>query len=168
MNCSHIDCYGTYCSLPPINNLKLTVCRQRAENLEFPANPRSLPEIHITGSFALTKKKEQFLQYDSGSQDSDRFLVFAMNQQLDLLQSCTDVYTDGTFKIVPEHCYELYSIHGSVQRNITPLAYILMSRKSEANYERIYDTIMSLRPLFNPSSFLIDFKLQTMKAINSC
>ena len=63
--------------LPHISNLKRTVCRQRAANLKFPANPRSLSEIHISGSFALTKKKEQFLQYDLGSQDSDRFLVFA-------------------------------------------------------------------------------------------
>ena len=58
---------------PPINNLKRTVSRQRAANLNFPANPRSISEIHITDSFALTKKKEQFLQYDSGNQASDRF-----------------------------------------------------------------------------------------------
>ncbi|CAF1305710.1 unnamed protein product [Rotaria sordida] len=77
--------------LPPINDLKRAVCRQRAANLNFPANPRSMPEIQITGSFTLTKKKEQFLQYDSGNQDSNRFLRFATNQQLDLLQSSTDV-----------------------------------------------------------------------------
>ena len=154
--------------LPPINNLKRTVSRQRAANLNFQANLRSISEIHITDSFALTKKKEQFLQYDSGNQDSDRFLIFATNQQLDLLQSCTDVYMDGTFKVVPEHFYQLYSIHGSVQRNSIPLAYILMSRKNEENYKRVYDTIISLRPLFNPSSFLIDFESAAMKAINSC
>ncbi|CAF0950737.1 unnamed protein product [Rotaria sp. Silwood1] len=154
--------------LPPINNFKRTICRQRAANLNFPANPRSISEIHINGSFALTKKKEQFLQYDSGNQDSDRFLIFATNQQLDLLQSCTDVYMDGTFKVVPELFYQLYSIHGSVQRNIIPLAYILMPRKNEENYKRVYDAIISLRPLFNPSSFLIDFESGAMKAINSC
>ena len=98
----------------------------------------------------------------------DRFLVFATNQQLDLLQSCTDIYMDGTFKVVPKHFYQLYSIHGSVQRNITPLAYILMSRKSEANYKRVHDTSMSLKPLFNPSSFLIYFELGAMETINSC
>ena len=46
--------------LSPINNLKRTICRQRAANLKFPANPRSLLEIYIIGSFAPTKKKEQF------------------------------------------------------------------------------------------------------------
>ena len=50
-----------------INNLKRTVCGQRAPNLKFPANLRSLSEIHITGLFSLTKEKKQFLQYDSGS-----------------------------------------------------------------------------------------------------
>ena len=49
---------------------------------------------------------------------------------------------DGTFKVVPEHFYQLYSIHVSVQRNIIPLAYILMSRKNEENYKRVYDTII--------------------------
>ena len=98
----------------------------------------------------------------------DRFLVFATNQQLDLLQSGTDVYMDGTFKVVPKHFYQLYSIHGSVKRNITPLAYMLMSRKSEANYKRVYNTVVSLTPLFNPSLFLIDFELGAMKVINSC
>ena len=43
-----------------------------------------------------------------------------------------------------------------------------MSRKSEANYKRVYDIIMSLRPLFNPSSFLVNFELGVMKATNSC
>ncbi|CAF2682034.1 unnamed protein product [Rotaria sp. Silwood2] len=117
--------------LPSINNLKRTVCRQRAENLNFPANPRSMSEIQITGAFTLTKKKEQFLQYDSGNQDSNRFLIFATSQQLDLLQSSADMYMDGTFKVVPELFFQLYSIHGSVQGTIIPLAYILMSRKSE-------------------------------------
>ena len=73
---------------------------------------------------------------------------------------------DGTFKVVPKYFYQLYSIHGSLQRNITPLVYILMSRKSEANYKRVYDTSMLLRPLLNPGSFLIDFELGAMKAIN--
>ncbi|CAF1069932.1 unnamed protein product, partial [Rotaria sordida] len=104
---------AVFSQLPPINNLKRAVCRQRAANLNFPANPRSMSEIQITGSFTLTKKKEQLLQYDSGNQDSNRFLIFATSQQLDLLQSSTDV------------------------------------------------------PLFNPSSFLIDFESGAMKAINS-
>ena len=43
-----------------------------------------------------------------------------------------------------------------------------MSRKNEENYKRVYDTIISLRPLLNPSSFLIDFESAAMKAINSC
>ena len=33
---------------------------------------------------------------------------------------------------------------------------------------RVYDTIMSLKPLFNPSPFLFDIELEAMKAINSC
>ena len=43
-----------------------------------------------------------------------------------------------------------------------------MSRKNKENYKRVYDIIIYLRPLFNPSSFLIDFESATMKAINSC
>ena len=43
-----------------------------------------------------------------------------------------------------------------------------MSRKSEANYKRLYGTIMLPRPLFNPSSFLIYFELGNMKVINFC
>ena len=43
-----------------------------------------------------------------------------------------------------------------------------MSRKSEATCKRVHDTIMSLRPLFNSSSFRIDFELGVMKVINSC
>ena len=41
----------------PTNSLKRTVCRQRAANLKFPGNPRSLSEIRITDSFTLTKEK---------------------------------------------------------------------------------------------------------------
>ena len=150
--------------LPPINNLKHTVSRQRAASLNFPANPRSISEIHITDSFALTKKKEQFLQYDSGNQDPDRILIFATKQELDLLQSCTDVYVDSIFKVLPQHFYQFYLIHGSVQRNIIPLAYIPMSRKNEENCKRVYDSIISLRHY----SILVHFESAAMKGINSC
>ncbi|CAF3007958.1 unnamed protein product [Rotaria sp. Silwood2] len=78
--------------LSPINDLKRTICRRRAANLNFPANPRSISETHINGSFALTKKKGQFLQYDSGNQDFDRFLLFAMSQQFDLLHFLTKTF----------------------------------------------------------------------------
>ncbi|CAF3150838.1 unnamed protein product [Rotaria sp. Silwood2] len=78
--------------LSPINALKRTICRRRAANLNFPANLRSISEIHINGSFALTKKKGQFLQYDSGNQDLDRFLIFAMSQQFDLLHFLTKIF----------------------------------------------------------------------------
>ena len=40
----------------------------------------------------------------------------------------------------------------SVERNIIPLAYILMSRKND---KRVDDSMISLRALFNPSSFRI-------------
>ena len=39
-----------------------------------------------------------------------------------------------------------------------------MSRKSEENYERVYDSIVSVRSLFNPISSL----WRAMKGINSC
>ncbi|CAF4568449.1 unnamed protein product [Rotaria sp. Silwood2] len=78
--------------LSPINDLKRTICRRRAANLNFPANSRSISETHINGSFALTKKKGQFLQYDSGNQDFDRFLLFAMSQQFDLLHFLTKTF----------------------------------------------------------------------------
>ncbi|CAF4576950.1 unnamed protein product, partial [Rotaria sp. Silwood2] len=67
--------------LPPINDLKRTICRRRAANLNFPANPRSISEIYINGSFALAKKKEQFLQYDSGNQDLDRKTTKTNNEE---------------------------------------------------------------------------------------
>ena len=103
--------------LPSINTLKRTVYRQRAANLKFPTNPRSLSEIHLTDSFSLTKKQEQCLQYDSGSQNSDRFLVFATNQQLDLVRKYTwKAYSKLSRNIFPNytqsmvHCKEI-SLH---------------------------------------------------------
>ena len=50
-------CAVVLSQLPLINNLKRTVGRQRATNLNCPTNPRLISEIHITESFALYKVK---------------------------------------------------------------------------------------------------------------
>lgn len=48
----------------------------RIQNRHRPINVRSLSELEIVAPYTLTTNGEQFLQFDSGTHDDDRWLMF--------------------------------------------------------------------------------------------
>ena len=55
---------------------------------------------------------ENFLAYDSSSDNRDRFLNFSNEQKFDLLESTPQWHADETIKCCPALFYQLYTVHG--------------------------------------------------------
>ena len=70
-----------------------------------------------------------------------RHLVFASDQQLDILRKAKTWYLDGTFKVVKDPFYQLLTIHAFVKAGDAmkqlPLVYCVMAGKSKKDYKKV-------------------------------
>ncbi|CAM4741232.1 unnamed protein product [Rotaria magnacalcarata] len=149
-------------SLPNLQNLKRNVrkIRQRSQN------PLSLPttrdSIVIDLQYTITARNRTFLYFDSGSIDQ-RILIFSAKKQLKILENANYIYIyiyiyiylDGTFSVVPELYFQLYTIHATYLSHIVPVVYILLPGKHDLN----------LIPNFDPPNIMVDYERATINEI---
>ena len=113
-------------ALPKFKNLARSIQRQRG----WGNNPTTLKDVAIPSELHLTLRRNNFLAYDSGSDDRERFLIFSTEQNLDLLESTPQWHADGTFKSCPAFFNQLYTVHGVLNGHTIPLVYMLLKRKT--------------------------------------
>ncbi|CAF4876136.1 unnamed protein product [Rotaria socialis] len=88
----------------------------------------------------------------------DRILIFASDEQLNILQNAREFIVDGTFKVVPEIFYQLYIIHSVHRDHVIPVIYVLLHRKNADTYYRLINKILKFAPLWSPRSIMLDFE----------
>jgi len=91
-------------------------------------------------------------------------LVFASNEQLELLQSATEVYFDATFKVVPTIYYLLFTVFVPFADAAFPVVFAIMLRKTQALYTKVFDKIRNLVPKFAPTCAMADFDEASVSA----
>ena len=99
----------TLVALPKRQTLRRMINRQRCSIR--PANPRSLEDLQIVEPYCKTLTGELFLLYDNQVEMEEpqpsRIVIFASDQNIRLLFSSADWFSDGTFSIVPSLFYQL-------------------------------------------------------------
>ncbi|XP_068207903.1 uncharacterized protein [Palaemon carinicauda] len=113
---------------------------------ERPTEPRSLEEINIPPELKLSLTGDLFLVRDS-TVLNDRLLVFTTIANSKRLSVAPYWNMDGTIKNVPTLFYQLYSIHAPVGQGncrVFPLVYVLMTRKSEVMYKRLFQDFIDV------------------------
>ena len=80
-----------------------------------------------------------FLKSDLRTSDEGRILIFATDDQLELLAAAKQWFADGTFKLSRRPFYQLYSLHAFIvnqqgMKQQIPLVYLLMSGKIKIQY----------------------------------
>ena len=70
---------------------------RRATN-DFPKIPNDRIFNQIPDILRVTKRNNEFLQFDSGPGD-DCIIIFSTLEQLQLLKNCEQLLVDGTFKV---------------------------------------------------------------------
>ena len=108
---------------------------------DYPPEPKTLSDIDFPICLTQTLEDidgqtQNFLLYDSGSNDNDRFFIFSTQENLKLLGN-NSIYADGTFSIAPPQFEQVYTIHALIQGRCVPLVYCLLPRKNEAIYVKV-------------------------------
>ena len=135
-----------------------------------PFNPLSKTGFEIPQKYKvieIQEREENFLQYDSGSEDEDRIMIFGTNQGLQDISEWKTIGVDGTFDITPK-CFEkgqLVTIHMIVQHVAIPRLYILLPNKKGETYKRLYQIIQNLNSNFSPNEVLMDYELANINAL---
>ncbi|RNA35707.1 FLYWCH zinc finger domain [Brachionus plicatilis] len=94
---------------------------------QYPPEPKDLSDINMPEflNSTLTNSNTNFLIYDSGNMDKDRFFIFGNVDQLKLLEDA-HLFCDGTFNIAPKLFQQVYSIHVLYNGRCIPIVYALL------------------------------------------
>ena len=121
--------------------------------------------------YEITLKQEPFLLYDSGYGDNKRIIAFSTPKFLSLPPKSNTWYADGTFKVVPEYFFQLYTIHaerdGYVYITLVYLVYVyaLLPDKRECTYSSILlRKLLELSPGLNPTNIMVYFEKAAINA----
>ncbi|CAF1250999.1 unnamed protein product [Adineta ricciae] len=151
--------------LPVRDNIKrrIRLLRQNNQMVKEPNDPNfaSVP-IPLT----KTIRNDQFLRCDTGPGE-DRILIFASDEQVDILQDTEEYLVDGTFNVVPEIFYQLFIIHDLFRDHVVPLVYALLRRKNAETYRRLITEILNIAPRWSPDTIMLDFEQASMGAFRT-
>lgn len=85
-------------------------------------------------------------------------MIFASDEQVDILQDAEEFIVDGTFKVVPEIFKQLDIIHGVFRDHVVPLIYTLLRRKNTETYKRLITEILNVAPRWSPRAIMLEFE----------
>ena len=126
--------------------------------------PKILTDVaDIPESLKITHGGEEFLYYDSGSQDPEKLLIYATPSYLGVLEDSERWYCDGSFYTSRVVFYQVYTIHGEVALTntyIIPLVYALLPNKKQETYSRLFKALN-----LSASSITIDFEIAVRNAL---
>jgi len=96
--------------------------------------------------FAIPSAFMDMALYDSGPRD-DRMIMMGCAELLDGLARADLWLADGTFKVVPNVFFQLYSIHFDFGSGIHPaVVYCLLTNKTSSTYNRVLVELQRLIP----------------------
>ncbi|CAF0924498.1 unnamed protein product [Brachionus calyciflorus] len=87
---------------------------QKIRQKLIPTIPSDFSKLDISGDYALTTNKKEFLRYDNKS-NSNRIIIFVDDQSLEILCHSDQLFMDGTFKSAPKQPMQLFTIHALVK-----------------------------------------------------
>lgn len=146
----------------------------------LPPSPLNTVDINIAFSradimdkFGYTlheRKREKFFQ-GTFSNDLFSFCVFASINTIKLIKESTrpenlTILMDGTFKVVPISCFsQLLIIYAQYNNKIYPMVYVLMSRKTQSCYLKVFEYIEENVCSIKCAHFITDYERAMKNAL---
>ena len=128
--------------MPLIHHIRRDIRRQRKRA----GNPLPVPQdkdFDIPPEYHQTTGGQQFLLFDSGHGE-DRIIIFATDENIQLLAESPSWFMDGTFKTAPELFFQLYTIHSCTANRVLPCIYALLPNKQQATYTIFFEILKQL------------------------
>ena len=153
-------------SLPTVHTMRRAIRRHRQqEGIPHPI-PQNIQDMKIPEELKVMACGKAFLLYDSGPGGA-RTLIFSTTRNLELLQAAEAWFADGTFKVVPEIFFQLYTLHVLREGRVIPCVYALLPNKQEITYQAFLSEVLRLKPGLNPRSVLVDFEQAAINAFHA-
>ncbi|CAM4835312.1 unnamed protein product [Rotaria magnacalcarata] len=134
--------------LPRSDGLSLTIRRQRTtETVDVKGR---LPE-----KLRKTYRDEDFILHED-----KKLIIFTTKTNLSILKQNKHWFADGTFKVCPDNCYQLFTLHAMMTNAIIPLVYGLPIGKSNDDYNQFFEKLFE-QDNFQPESIMTDFESGT-------
>ena len=92
---------------------------------------------------------------------------FASPSGIEGLKQTDHWFGDGTFKVVPQLFYQLYTIHALQGGSVFPPVFCLIEKKDEPTYRLVLQQVKVLVDGKEPLSFLTDFESAMWKALEN-
>ncbi|KAG0438842.1 hypothetical protein DMUE_2845 [Dictyocoela muelleri] len=93
--------------------------------------------------YKYTFDNNLFLQYESGSREEERNIIFTTEYNLRILNQSETWLCDGTFFVAPNNFEQVYNIHCKYFGKLIPMIYVLMKRRNESSYDFIFNFLKS-------------------------
>ena len=155
--------FGHYVTFAEVENAMYL--RRRSAQPKIPENAVEA-SVAIELSCQLNKIDGlPFYRKTVHSNDTDLALLFMPEKMVDTLQNVKSGHVDGTFKVVPKQFTQLVTIFGDYKGHVLPLFHVLMTNKTQALYEKVFEGIKDMFPQFSPDAFMSDFETGLMNAI---
>ena len=151
--------------MAPLSTIRRAIryTKQKANAVHPLPNDRA---FDIPDEYKTLENGEIFLLHDSGNADPRRILIFGTNRTMTLLQQSPHWFMDGTFKIVPELFYQLYTVHALSSGDVIPCLYVLLPNKTNETYGRLFQAMLTILPGLQPTTVTMDFEIAAMTAVN--
>ena len=121
------------------------------------ANPRDR-------NFPIPERYADFILYDSGVADPQRIIAVGNRELISCFRNASIWFGDGTFSVVPEMYFQLYTVHTKIGNNYPPFVYFLLPNKTKETYRRMFNILRDLVPNADPDIILLDFELAARNA----
>lgn len=148
-------------NLQNLRTLRNRISAKRKANL----NLDSLIYDDIPEVFKKLVNGTQFLQFDSGYNDPKRFVIFSTYENLSILKESNCWIMDGTFRVASPGFEQLYVIQTKVFNVNSPLVYILMTKRSSEDYNRVFAKLRHLTSEASPDYIIIDFEMAVINSL---
>ena len=138
-------------------SLRAFVTRKRRELLGIQStdpNELVIPDhLRVTATpISPEHPDNSFLLYDSNEQEQDstsRILIFASADMLFKASMATELFADGTYRIVPNGFATLYTIHALVNGVPYPVFFCLTQNEREETFVRVLNVVKPHLKMFD-------------------
>jgi len=153
-------------ALPKKSLLNRTMQRKRQKLQAVTNGGTQLPPIPVDLTFDIPNMYQEMVLFDSGP-GQNRIILMGCPELLDGLARADTWLADGTFKVVPNLFFQLYSIHFAFGFGINPAAlYCLLNNKTGESYRTVLRQLHILVPLAAPKTILVDFERAAINAFS--
>ena len=118
--------------------------------------------------------KSEFINYRKKKR-LEKYIIFMSEFQINFFGNVCELFIDGTFKVAPKNWYQVLNIFGYDKKQdfYMPLAFIILSSKSEEIYNEVFHKLVQLIKYhtniktFENIKIMSDFEIGLRRSIKS-